>query len=194
MRMAQRFAQQEMIATLGKKRWLALVCACVAGIGGCYTRRTPVKPVVDFIAPVRPMVPRPHGTILQSPPDLESAPPEAPEIAKDNAQPAKPHVTAPVVQEPAETEKPVEPTIAPEVTTEEMVTAKAATQQSLDIAEKGLSLAQGKKLNATQADLASKVRGFADNAREAMRSGDWDRAKNLAKKAELLSQQLTASL
>jgi hypothetical protein len=193
MRMAQRFAQQEVIATRSRKQWLALVCACVAGTGGCYTRRTPVKPVVDFVAPVRPMVPRPNQTVLQAPPRLVSAPPEAPEITQDNPQPAKPHVAAPVAQEPTETEKPV-PTIAPEVTTEEMTAAKTATQQSLDIAEKGLSLAQGKRLNATQADLASKVRGFADNAREAMRSGDWDRAKNLAKKAELLSQQLTASL
>jgi hypothetical protein len=45
-----------------------------------------------------------------------------------------------------------------------------------------------------QEDLASKVRGFGDNAREAMRSGDWARAKSLAKKAEVLSEQLAGSL
>jgi hypothetical protein len=49
-------------------------------------------------------------------------------------------------------------------------------------------------LNATQQDLVSKVRGFADNAREAMRSGEWVRAKNLSSKAEVLSEQLATSL
>jgi hypothetical protein len=53
--------------------------------------------------------------------------------------------------------------------------------------------AQGKRLNAMQTDLVSKVRGFADNAREAMKSGDWVRAKNFSSKAEVLSEQLAAS-
>jgi hypothetical protein len=193
MRMAKTFALKQMIAMRSNGVWLALFCGFVVCSSGCYTRRAPVKPVVNFVAPVRPALPPPTGTELQPPPDVQSPPPEEPEIATENAQPAKPHVTAPAVTEPSEAEKPV-PTIAPEVTTEEMVTAKAATQRSLDIAEKGLALVQGKRLNATQADLASKVRGFADNAREAMHSGDWERAKNLAKKAEVLSQQLTASL
>jgi len=61
------------------------------------------------------------------------------------------------------------------------------------LVERNLTLAQGKKLNPTQQDLASKVRGFADNAREAMRTGDWVRAKNLSKKAEVLSEQLAES-
>lgn len=177
----------------GKVARLLLFCACMVWVGGCATRRTADRPVVNFVAPVRPVIPRSTETELQPPPDLQSSPPEAPQVAQETEQPAKPHVVTPAAPEPTETDKPV-PTIAPEVTTEEMVTAKAATQHSLDIAEKGLTMAQGKKLDATQADLASKVRGFADNAREAMRSGDWERAKNLAKKAELLSQQLTASL
>jgi exosome complex RNA-binding protein Csl4 len=60
--------------------------------------------------------------------------------------------------------------------------------------EKHLTLALGRTLNAAQQDLISKVRGFTENAREAMRSGDWVRAKNLSKKAEVLSDQLAASL
>jgi hypothetical protein len=75
-----------------------------------------------------------------------------------------------------------------------MTEARAEAQHSLDVAEKNLNMTQGKKLNATQEDLASKVRGFGDNAREAMRSGDWARAKSLAKKAEVLSAQLAGSL
>jgi hypothetical protein len=108
--------------------------------------------------------------------------------------PAKPRVAAAPAPEPALVEKPAEPTIAPEVPTEELLAAKAETQRNLDLAEKNLTVAAGKALNATQADLMSKVRGFTDNAREAMRSGDWVRAKNLSKKAEVLSEQLAASL
>lgn len=194
MRMNKAFAPEQKITRHGNAAWLLLLYAGMVWVGGCATRRTEVKPVVNFVTPVRPVLPPSTETELEPPPDFQSPPPlEAPEIAQDSEQPAKPHVVAPTAPEPAETDKPV-PTIAPEVTTEEMITAKAATQHSLDIAEKGLTMAQGKKLNPTQADLASKVRGFADNAREAMRSGDWERAKNLAKKAELLSQQLTASL
>jgi hypothetical protein len=192
MRMAKTLTPEQKSKMHGYWPCLLLLCGCMACVAGCATRHTVAKPVVDFIAPVRPTLPPPTQTELQPPPDLQSPPPEAPEIAQETEQPAKPRVAAPAAPEPAEADKPV-PTIAPEVTTEEMVTAKAATQHSLDIAEKGLTMAQGKKLNATQADLASKVRGFADNAREAMRSGDWERAKNLAKKAELLSQQLAGS-
>lgn len=88
----------------------------------------------------------------------------------------------------------MEPTIVPEVPTAELAAAKAETQQNLDLVERNLALAQGKKLNPTQQELASKVRGFADNAREAMRTGDWVQAKNLSKKAEVLAEQLAESL
>jgi len=86
------------------------------------------------------------------------------------------------------------PTIAPEITSEEMRAAKEETQHSLDLAEKNLLMAQGRQLNAMQLDLVSKVRGFADNAREAMRSGDWVKAKNFSNKAQVLSEQLASSL
>jgi hypothetical protein len=45
-----------------------------------------------------------------------------------------------------------------------------------------------------QADLASKARGFVSDARDAARAGDWDRARSLAKKAQILSQELLDSL
>lgn len=165
------------------------VCAC-----GCGTRRTPAKPVVNFVATVHPMTPAANSTQLESPPNIPvPAVQEPPEIGAERLQPPKPHVVATEPAESTRAGKHPEPTIAPEVATEELTEAKAETQRNLDTAEKNLSLAQGKKLNATQADLASKVRGFADNAREAMRSGDWERAKNLSSKAELLAEQLVGS-
>jgi hypothetical protein len=141
------------------------------------------------------MMPAANSTELQAPPDVPAEMLyQPPEIGAERLQPPKPHVATPEPTESSRGGKHVEPTIAPEVDTEELTQAKAETQRNLDVAERNLLLAQGKTLNPTQADLASKVRGFADNAREAIRSGDWVRAKNLSTKAQLLSEQLAASL
>lgn len=175
------------------KIWLAAVCGCMVWSTGCVTRKPQAKPAVNFIAMVHPVIPPETTAGLESPPDLSAAVPEPPELGLSRMQPAKPHVTPPPAPEPT-AEKHVEPTIAPEVTTEEMIAAKTETQHDLDVAERNLTMAQGKSLNATQQDLASKIRGFADNAREAMRAGDWVKAKNFSKKAEVLSEQLAASL
>ncbi|MGB8459268.1 MAG: hypothetical protein WCE50_16205 [Candidatus Acidiferrum sp.] len=64
----------------------------------------------------------------------------------------------------------------------------------MSAAERNLSATAGKSLNAMQSDLASKVRSFISDAREAGRAGDWARARTLAKKAEVLSEQLASSL
>ncbi len=77
---------------------------------------------------------------------------------------------------------------------QESSTFRQETNQSLNNAERNLSTTNGKPLNAVQADLASKVRGFIADAREAARSGDWARARNLAKKAQALSEELAGSL
>ena len=177
-----------------KTRWLVVLCACVAWTCACGTRRTPVKPVVNFIAVVKPVIPPATEVALEEPPDLpvevQSAPPQ---IGPSRSQPPKPYVAAPVAQASGGVDKHAEPTIAPEVTTEEAREAQWETQRNLDMAEKNLLIAQGKQLNAAQEDLVSKVRGFADNAREAMRTGDWVRAKNFSSKAQVLSKQLAAS-
>jgi hypothetical protein len=175
------------------KIWLAAVSVCLVWSAGCEERKPQAKPVVNFIAVVHPVMPRETAAGLEAPPDLSTEVPEQPELALSRMQPAKPHVTPAPAPEPA-AEKAVEPTIAPEVTTEEMIAAKTETQHDLDMAEHNLGMAQGKSLNAMQQDLASKIRGFADNAREAMRAGDWTKARNFSKKAEVLSEQLVEGL
>jgi len=57
-----------------------------------------------------------------------------------------------------------------------------------------LQSARGKNLNATQTDLISKIRGFIKDAREAAQITDWSRARSLAKKAQVLSEELASSL
>jgi len=75
-----------------------------------------------------------------------------------------------------------------------LAAAKVDAQASLEVAERNLAAARGQALNAAQADLASKIRGFMDAAREAIRNGGWQRATNMAKKAEVLSRELAEGL
>jgi len=93
-----------------------------------------------------------------------------------------------------EAEKLEAPMIAPELTPQESAVAQQQTNQSLGIAERNLESARGKNLNTAQADLVSKIRGFIKDAREAAQITDWSRARSLAKKAQVLSEELTGSL
>lgn len=109
--------------------------------------------------------------------------------------PPRPRVNAP--PSPAtgnDSEKMEAPMIAPQLTAQESAVAQQQTQQSLSIAEKNLESARGKTLNAAQSDLVSKIRGFIKDAREASQSADWSSARSLAKKAQVLSEELVGSL
>ena len=66
--------------------------------------------------------------------------------------------------------------------------------ESVAIAQKNLDAAKGRTLNPTQSDLASKVTSFLQESKDAAREGDWTRARNLAKKAQVLSEELSALL
>ena len=80
--------------------------------------------------------------------------------------------------------------MAPELTEAQVSAARAATQKSLAVAEHNLDSAKGKTLNTAQQDLVSKIQGFVDSAREAMKNNDWPRAQIQASKAEVLSQEI----
>jgi hypothetical protein len=85
------------------------------------------------------------------------------------------------------------PLLAPQLSVEEAANDRREANQNIGAAEKVLVSIRGRSLNASQADLASKVRGFVADAKDAARVGDWDRARSLAKKAQVLSQELLAS-
>ena len=126
-----------------------------------------LAPLVAMMVPIRPAPPRPH--VAPAPAPAASAP------ASD-------------------AEKPEAPTIAAQLSKEEVAAAQQETTQSLDIAEKNLASARNKRLNAAQNDLVSKIKGFLKDAREAAQAGDWARARNLAKKAQVLSEELAHSV
>jgi hypothetical protein len=172
----------------------ALLCAVVVWTSGCFTRRTPAPPIGKTVTLRPPIVPAPAGGELLAPPDIPVESSEPPELATIRSAPPRPRVAQPPAGDTGKTEKEPEPRIVPELSSAEMEAAKAETQQNLDTMKKNLTAASGRILNASQQDLMSKVRGFAESAREAMRGGDWVRAKNLSKKAEVLSEELVDSL
>jgi hypothetical protein len=119
-------------------------------------------------------------------------PPSALVIAR--SAPARPRSSAGNSSQNDAANRPGVPKIAPQLTAAEARAAQQQISQSLGIAERNIGAADGKALNAMQQDLASKVRSFMAEAHEAASSGDWTRAKNAAKKAEVLSQELASSL
>jgi hypothetical protein len=125
--------------------------------------------------------------------DLEIPPPPAP-LSAARPAPPRPRSIAPSSNQNAQPGKPEAPQIVPDFSAQESSTLQQQTSQSLSTAEHNLAAAAGKSLNATQFDLASKVRSFISDAREAGRAGDWARARDLAKKAQILSDELAASL
>jgi hypothetical protein len=137
----------------------------------------------------RPIVPQPLDVSLSDPPVISYEAEPAPRLVAPRSAPPRPRVAATPAPGPAAAEKPPEPIIAPELSDEQLSAAKVATQQSLEVAERNLNLVQGRPLNVAQQDLVSKIRGFVDSSREAMKENDWQRARSQAKKAEVLSRE-----
>ena len=136
---------------------------------------------VDFDAPVINLNLAPLLAMMVP---IRTAPP------RPRVNPGPPTANAPV----GDAEKPEAPTIAAQLSKEEFAAAMQETTQSLDIAEKNLASTRNKRLNAAQSDLVSKIKGFLKDAREAVQAGDWARARNLAKKAQVLSEELIRSV
>lgn len=179
-----------------KEQQLALLalCACLLWCDGCFTRKSHAqRPVaIAFMHPTIPVAM--SAAELGKPPDLELEVAPPPRLVTPRSAPARPRPAQTTPAEPAVVRAPADPIIIPDLTAEQLNAAKSETQHSLDIAERNLSQTQGKKLNSAQEDVASKIRGFMETARDAMRNSDWQRARNLAKKAEVLSHELVANL
>jgi len=173
---------------------LAPVCWSLLVCGGCLMKKRPAAHF-ENLALAHPVMPAAMGQDgVGEAPDLglETAPMPA-QLGPPRTPAPRPRVVAAVAAPPV-VEKPSEPTIVPDLSAGDMEAAKADAQASLSVAEKNLESTRGKALNAAQADLASKVRGFMEAAREAMKDSDWERAKTMAKKAEVLSRELARGL
>jgi hypothetical protein len=169
----------------------------MALLSGCGARKRPSIPWASAVQAKPVIQPKPTegAQSSEAAPELNlQLPPFAAVLIPVRSEPPRPHVpTAPPPGTGSETEKALMPTIAPQLSPQESAAAQQETKQSLSIAEKNLAVARGKKLNPAQLDMVSKINGFAKDAREAAQSGDWSRARNLAKKAEVLSNELLGS-
>lgn len=175
-------------------------CSMAFSMSSCAIRRKPAIPWATEVQ-VRPVLQARTGTAddvdLVAPEfniDLE---PLASLLVPVRTAPPRPHVApapSPTPAAPVAEDKPPAPTIAPQLSKAEFAAAQQETNQSLDIAEKNLAATRGKTLNAAQSDLVSKIKGFLKDAREAARTGDWVLARNLAKKAQVLSEELLRSV
>jgi hypothetical protein len=181
-------------------RSLIVLLCCAAGVsGGCSIRKRPSIPWATA-AQVRPVTPAPetHSAPEDALPELRLELPASLNhliVVRSAPPPPRPRVNAPPSAGAGnDTEKLESPVLAPPITPQESAVAQQQTNQSLGIAEKNLALARGKNLNATQSDLVSKIRGFVKDAREAAQGADWSRARSLAKKAQVLSEELADSL
>jgi|HubBroStandDraft_1064217.scaffolds.fasta_scaffold79817_2 hypothetical protein len=173
---------------------------CFAAIlgSGCAARKKPSIPwsTAVLVRPVQPQHPSPAEVVEVPAPDidLEVPPPPPPLSIRTPPAPIRPRGVAPPTNPSAPTGKPDTPQIVPDLSAQESTSLQRETDQSLTAAERNLAATAGKPLNVIQSDLASKVRSFISDAREAGRAGDWGRARDLAKKAQVLSEELVGSL
>jgi hypothetical protein len=198
--MTQTPARPDCLLTARPLRWgiVFLGCASIV-LSGCGVRKRPGIPWAAAVQ-VRPVLQvqtaQTSGVSEDAIPDLqlEWPPFPIPLIAVRSAPP-RPHVSgASPASSAGGAEKSEAPMISPQLTPQESAADQRETNQSLGIAEKNLASTRGKKLNAAQSDLASKVKGFLKDAREAAQIGDWSHARSLAKKAQVLSEELASSL
>jgi hypothetical protein len=167
----------------------ALLCAWTLFCSGCFTRRPPTA-VMGPVVLAHPITPQPVAYASDDAPEIAIDIPRAPLLVAPRPAPPRPRVPSqPPAAEHASAGKPAEPTLAPELSDDQLAAAKVETERSLIVAERNLNLTQGHSLNPGQQDLVSKIRGFVDGAHDAIKEGDWQRAQSLARKAEILSHE-----
>jgi hypothetical protein len=167
-----------------------------AGLGGC--PKEPVKPKFTQVGVMQP----PHERFPQDDPivapqiDSPALPYFEPQMSSALSNPPRPpaprRVAVPTEPE-AEPTKQEAPQISPQLSPEEKSRAQASTDADVKAAQQGLDAAARHTLNATQQDMVDKISGFLTQAREAISVADWLRAKNLAQKAHVLSNELVRS-
>ncbi len=178
----------------------AILCAVAAIVSGCGARQKPRARAFQWAAAknARPLAPDKISADVSNKDlfaelGLDVPAPPSP-IAAMSSGPPRPRVAVAPAGNSGAPQAPEAPMIAPQLSPEQTSAAQQQTAASVSVAEKNLAASQGRSLNAMQSDLASKVRSFLAEAREAVRVGDWTRASNAAKKAEVLSQELAGSL
>lgn len=176
--------------------FLAIPIFAVIGFGGCPPKKAVQPKFVHTGVIIAPRAPVPGPDPV--PPDVQ--PPDMPYFVLTYSSPldSAPRPAAirraPTTAEPEpEPTKPEAPQISPQLSPAEKSRAKDSTDADIKAAQQDLETAARHNLNATQQDMADKIRGFLAQARDAIGAEDWLRAKNLAQKAHVLSTELVRS-
>jgi hypothetical protein len=177
---------------------LALLTFIAVGtlISGCAEKRVHAYPWATAIQ-ARPILvstkPTAEQDLADLAPDLRfELPPPPSQLEGIHAGPARPQAM-PHSGDSEDSLRDRTTNLVPQLTVEEVTLAQKEIKQCLGIAERNLEAIHGRNRNLMQSDLLSKIMGFISDARQAASEGDWTRARNLAKKAQLLSEELLKS-
>lgn len=178
------------------------VCVVAASLpflcSGCAGRR--VHAAAPVTVPSKPPAPIPAQDNTKSPASIPAPTTPAPANPVStssppplNSEPDKPKrpVSTPPASEP---ERPAAPQISPQISASDQSQLQQQANQFVTTTQQNLHHADGHDLNATQKDMVDKIRGFLDQAQQAIQTADWERAKNLSQKAYLLSLDLLKTL
>jgi len=80
--------------------------------------------------------------------------------------------------------------LGPDVTSAEAARDRQSTNQELDATEKDLKRLDGRSLNSDEQAMLTQIKAYINQSRKALTDGDYERASNLAKKAQLLTDDL----
>jgi outer membrane biosynthesis protein TonB len=80
--------------------------------------------------------------------------------------------------------------IGPDVSSAEAVRDRQSTNQLLDTTERDLKRLDGRNLSSDEQTMLTQIRAYISQSRKALTDGDYERASNLAKKAQVLSDDL----
>jgi hypothetical protein len=175
--------------------YILLLFVAFTLLNGCSARKKPAIAWSTAIL-VRPVqAPKDAHSVsaeLDPAPELKVELIAPPRLAMTRVSPPRPRGVSPAAGG-GENNAADVPLLTPQLSTQETANAQREANASIGIAEKNLAAIHNRKLSAAQADLASKARGFLADARDAARTLDWDSARTLAKKAQVLSQELVST-
>ena len=185
-----------MWARAGRLGQTALVCGAIAALGGCAERKAHAIPwaTAVLVRPNPPVAQETNNAELASlAPDFRVEPPSNPvRLLGTRSVPPRPRGANGSAPESSNGTN--APELVPQLSAQETAVAKVQFAESMAMVERNLAATRGKNLTASQTDIVSKITGFVAEAREAGGEGDWVRARNLAKKAQILSEDLAKSL
>jgi len=137
----------------------------------------------------------------QEPPPLPKKKSRKPKPSQVPAQTTTPQTPPPQTTVPTTTaelhpppEAPVSPAaevaIGPDISSAQAARDRQSTTKLLDTTENQLKHVDSNYLNSDQQSMLTQIRTYISQSRKAINEGDYERASNLAKKAQLLTDEL----